>query len=226
MGSNELEIGVELSTGILPGGTFTAKLRRTWDNRASALAAQLVDESGLSLEQIERVVLENDRLADVLANTSDRVVRVGDAFYRAALGRLVAAALRGDVAIDRAEELVDQLLTLDGSTVRVMAAIYGGLEQARNDGRAVEVERIARAAGIAESELQVALSRLAAGGFVERTFDVQTEIPRSGDDPAESEVIAAYESTDWGRSAYEVCMRHLEVALDFEQESQTDDQPV
>lgn len=113
MAKNEIELAVEIGTGILPGGKLTAKMRRTWASRAEQLRAQLVEETGLTLGEIEDAVTSDDQLGDLLINASERIVRTGELFYRQALGKAVAAALRGDVPIDQAEILIDQLIALD-----------------------------------------------------------------------------------------------------------------
>jgi hypothetical protein len=208
----ELELAVEIGTGILPGGKFTATIRRTWQGRAAAFADDLVEQSGMTLKQIEEAVLQDERLADVVANASERVVRVGDSFYRSALGTLVAAALNNDVEIDRAEELVDQLIALDATTLRVLATIYEHTDRARREFRAVAVEHIVRTSPIAVNDLDVSLARLAAGGFLDRSIEVDTAAASKNDDYAVSEVLWSYDTTDWGRFAYQTCLRHLEIA--------------
>lgn len=124
MSSTEIELAVEIGTGLLPGGKLSAKVRRTWQQRSDDFKDQLLAGTKMSLEAIEDACLEDDRLADLFVRSVDRVTKVGDVFYREALGAAVSAALSENANVDDCEELIDQLLVLDATCLRILADAY------------------------------------------------------------------------------------------------------
>lgn len=214
----EIELSGELNTGIIPGGKLAVRLKQTWGDRATEYAETIEDTISLSREAIEDRCVTDPRVGDVFASTLERVVRVGDTFYRAALARLVSAAF-DDAAIDEVEILADQITQLTPVDVRLLAAIYS--DDAQPGQRVVLYYLDGSGPELANEQVEVALERLASFGFVEREL-------RSQDPPEPIEqtvgstrrrstgfrdkfgqrVRTNWNATAWGVRAFELCLAH------------------
>jgi hypothetical protein len=213
MASNEVELFGEVGTGsLLPGGKFGIRVRRSWVSRREDLLGVVVSRSGKSLDELGEVFEQQEDLGDLYVSAAERVMRVGDSFYREALARLVAAAVDGSTPVDEAEALADRLVRLDVASLRLMFELYRPREDkrmpgvVRSDMSTAVVLREVQEAGAAQL-IDPALAQLEAVGFLEREWLVQTAAGEGGDDP-QSEVEIGYERTSWGRQAYEICLAH------------------
>lgn len=116
MGENEIEIG-------LNKGLPHALYKRRWETRGDELMDEVSATSGLDRQAIADRVADNERFGDMLQVAAERATRVGDPYYRAVLGRVMAAAT-DDAKLDLADYALAEIEKLEPVHLRVLVTGY------------------------------------------------------------------------------------------------------
>lgn len=204
---NELELSAEFGLPFWSplGAKVAARFKRTWEGRRDQYVQSVADHAGMTPDQLAQRCLNGDDLSDLVIAGSERVTKVGDAFYRDAVAKLVGRAFDQDVTLDEAEYLGNLLLTLEPLDVKVMRTAYAS-DYAGTEVRLYDVQE---ALSLEVAIIKGAMARLAAVGFIE----IRTRVDgRYGVDltplPGE-QVTTTWHTTGLGLRAASLCSLHM-----------------
>lgn len=197
MADHELELHGKLGIPEFKGfaARIEARYQGTWSTRRSDVAEVAALESGRTVEQLAELLDGGDTeaLRDVFFTAVVRAQEVADQEYRAALGRIVAAAT-DEARVDEAVYLVSQLVKLQPLELRAlwMAGEYkrdngtGEMEDCSRQeathyrGHRVDPGEVGRLEGVSFAAASAAVDVLIGSGFLTQA------------DPSGGKV------TDWG----------------------------